>query len=100
VNLAQAIEIRQVIDAALGPAHFRPLDGIAGTGQCPREVVMLAGCALLTMHQDNPDGVLGMSGRRAKLDRNGKQQMQRENAHGSFDQGGGDRLSRDIRLNA
>jgi hypothetical protein len=52
------------------------------------------------MHQDNSDGVLGMSGRRAKLDRNGKQQMQRENAHGSFDPCGGDRLSRDIRLNS
>ena len=61
---------------------------------------MLAGRALLAMRQDNSDGVLGMSGRRAKLDRNGKQQMQQENAHGSFDPCGGDRLSRDIRLNS
>ena len=61
---------------------------------------MFTGCALLAMHQDNPDGMLGMSGLRAKLDRNGKQQMQRENAHGSFDPCGGDRLSRDIRLNS
>ena len=34
------------------------------------------------------------------LDRNGKQQLQRENAHGSFDPCGGNRLSRDIRLSS